>query len=226
MDRLLMSLDDIMAAKNKEFKEKAANKRAANNTKVGNMKTNMNKNNTNQRSTPYLETNPSRSIVIPIIKKVPINHYVDDRPVVKIIQPTPQPQQMIVTKTVVKKPIEQKAATTAVSVFARLGKQPVSGTRVTFDNLQKSVTISDLRELSAAIGEVKDIEFSQSVSSVGGKGKKVAVVLFARRSDALSCIEKYNGKLSICCCYLECNRNGYIIIITMSLYNFMSSFRG
>jgi len=200
MDRLSMSLDDIMAAKNKEFKEKAANKRAANNTKVGNMKTNMNKNNTNQRSTPYLETNPSRSVVIPIIKKVPINHYVDDRPIAKIIQPTPQPQQMIVTKTVpvVKKPIEQKAATTAVSVFARLGKQPVSGTRVTFDNLQKSVTVSDLRELSAAIGEVKDIEFSQSVSSVtGGKGKKVAVVLFARRSDALSCIEKYNGKLSI-----------------------------
>jgi hypothetical protein len=198
MDRLSMSLDDIMAAKNKEFKDKAASKRAANNTKVGNMKTNMNKNNTNQRSTPYLETNPSRSVVIPIIKKVPINHYVDDRPIVKIIQPTPQ--QMIVTKTVpvVKKPIEQKAATTAVSVFARLGKQPVSGTRVTFDNLQKSVTVSDLRELSAAIGEVKDIEFSQSVSSVtGGKGKKVAVVLFARRSDALSCIEKYNGKLSI-----------------------------
>lgn len=209
-----MSLDDIMAAKNKEFKEKAAQKKAANKTKVGNMKTNLNKNNTNQRSTPYLETNPSRSVVIPIIKKVPINNYVDDRPVVKIIQP--QPQQVIVTKTVVKKPIEQKAAattTTSVSVFARLGKQPVSGTRVTFDNLHKSVTISDLKDLSAVIGEVKDIEFSQSASNVGGgKGKKVAVVLFARRSDALSCIEKYNGKLSIFYWwwwwYLDCNGGG------------------
>lgn len=216
-----MSLDDIMAAKNKEFKEKAVHKKAANSSKVGNMKTNMNKNNTNQRSTPYLETNPSRSVVIPIIKKVPMNNnYVDDRPVVKIIQPTsqPQPQQMIVTKTVVKKPIEQKAtvAPTTVSVFARLGKQPVSGTRVTFDNLQKSVTASDLKDLSAAIGEVKDIEFSQSASNIGGKGRRVAVVLFARRSDALSCIEKYNGKLSIFFCCSLLNVTGVAISVSSS----------
>jgi len=196
MDRLSMSLDDIMAAKSKDFKEKKFLNKVptVTSSKVGNIKTNLNKANTNQRSTPYLETNPTRNVVIPIIKKVPISkniNFMDDRPTVKIIQPTQQQQQqqIVVTKTaVLKQPIEQKVST---SVFARLGKQPVSGTRVTFDNLNRSVTESDLRELSVAIGEVKDIEYSQ----VAGKGKKVAVVLFARRSDALSCIEKYNGKL-------------------------------
>ena len=206
MDRLSMSLDQIMAAKGKEMKEKAAAHKKVvitnNHAKIGNIKSNLNKTTSNQRSTPYLETNPSRSVVVPTIKKVVPNNtvnYAYDKPTaVKIIQPTQQYVAPIVNKsvTVARVPIVEQKTTTSSSVFARLGKQPISGTRVTFNNLQNSVTESDLRELSTAIGEVKDVEFSTTASSGGVRGKKIAVVLFARRSDALSCIEKYNGKSS------------------------------
>jgi hypothetical protein len=43
--------------------------------------------------------------------------------------------------------------------------------------------------LCRAVGEVKDIDVSF------GKGGRMnaVVVLFARRSDAVSCVEKFNG---------------------------------
>lgn len=70
------------------------------------------------------------------------------------------------------------------SVFDRVGR-PQSGTFVKFTNLGKSVATSDLQELCASIGELKDVQ-----KPSGG----VAKVLFARRSDANACVAKYNGK--------------------------------
>lgn len=75
-----------------------------------------------------------------------------------------------------------------LSVFARIGKPIVSGTSVTFANLKASVVEKDIHDLSTAIGEVKEVQFL-----VGRSGKNTATVLFARRSDALSCVTKLNG---------------------------------
>ncbi len=75
-----------------------------------------------------------------------------------------------------------------LSVFARMGKPPVSGTRVTFANLKSSVREEDLRELCSSMGEIKEVDFT-----VGRHGKNSAVVLFAKRSDALNCVSNLNG---------------------------------
>lgn len=72
------------------------------------------------------------------------------------------------------------------SVFARLGKQPASGTYVHFSNLKKSVEGRDLEELCGSVGEVKEVEKS---------GTGVAKVLFARRTDAVTCVSKFNGMI-------------------------------
>lgn len=83
---------------------------------------------------------------------------------------------------------QQVAAKPQLSVFARLGKPPVSGTRVNFSNLKSSVRENDLRELCSALGEIKEVDFM-----VGKNGKNSAIVLFARRSDALTCVSNLNG---------------------------------
>lgn len=75
-----------------------------------------------------------------------------------------------------------------LSVFARIGKPLVSGTSVTFANLKASVGEKDIQDLCSAIGEVKEVELSS-----GRTGKNTATVLFARRSDATTCVTKLNG---------------------------------
>ncbi len=76
------------------------------------------------------------------------------------------------------------AAPSSTSVFDRLGKAPaVSGTCVLFDNLKKTVDGSDLQELCSVVGELKEVE----------KGFGSAKVWFSRRSDALTCVAKFNG---------------------------------
>lgn len=75
-----------------------------------------------------------------------------------------------------------------LSVFARIGKPAVSGTRVTFANLKSSVAEKDIQDLCGAIGEIKEVELTN-----GRSGRNTAVVLFARRSDALTCVTKLNG---------------------------------
>lgn len=75
-----------------------------------------------------------------------------------------------------------------LSVFARIGKPVVSGTSVTFANLKPSVVEKDIQDLSTAIGEVKEVQLV-----VGRSGRNTATVLFARRSDALTCVTKLNG---------------------------------
>jgi hypothetical protein len=84
-----------------------------------------------------------------------------------------------------------------LSIFERVGstatpKHPPrpSGTSVTISNLNSNITISDLSELCGTVGEVKSVEIDDPVPGSGGK--KVSRVLFARRSDALSCVEKFH----------------------------------
>ena len=79
-----------------------------------------------------------------------------------------------------------------LSVFARIGKPMVSGTSVTFANLKPSVVEKDIQDLSAAIGEVKEVHLV-----VGRSGRNTATALFARRSDALTCVTKLNGAKSL-----------------------------
>ncbi len=85
----------------------------------------------------------------------------------------------------------QQAPSSSVSVFARLGKPAqASGTYVSFGNLKRTVGGSDLQELCAAVGEVKDVEKALGADS--------AKVLFARRSDAVTCVAKFNGNCFQC----------------------------
>lgn len=157
MERLSMSLDDLMAARANGSKNNKSNKGGG--AVRGRAKQQA------IRSTPY-EERPRRK----------------PDPVVRVNIPTPQSHAA---------PKQQH-----MSVFARLGKPPVSGTRVSFANLKPSVEENDVQDLCAAIGEIKDVELT-----VGRNGRNSAVVLFARRSDALSCVEKLNGALffpSIC----------------------------
>eukprot|EP00428_Durinskia_dybowskii_P060810 CAMPEP_0170364474 /NCGR_PEP_ID=MMETSP0117_2-20130122/5391_1 /TAXON_ID=400756 /ORGANISM="Durinskia baltica, Strain CSIRO CS-38" /LENGTH=296 /DNA_ID=CAMNT_0010618973 /DNA_START=60 /DNA_END=950 /DNA_ORIENTATION=+ len=80
------------------------------------------------------------------------------------------------------------AQSKGLSVFARIGKPPVSGTPVTFENLKSSVREHDIRELCSAIGEIKEVHFN-----VGSFGKNTATVLFSRRSEAITCVNNLNG---------------------------------
>jgi hypothetical protein len=60
-----------------------------------------------------------------------------------------------------------------------------------------------MEELCKTVGEIKDIVIKASWS-----GQKSAEVIFARRSDAVNCVAKFNGlsrpslSVSIACTYL------------------------
>lgn len=93
-----------------------------------------------------------------------------------------------------------------LSVFARIGKPIVSGTSVTFANLKPSVVEKDIQDLSTAIGEVKEVQ-----TTVGRSGRNTATVLFARRSDALTCVAKLNGTNN--------NNSSFLIFSSAYVYN-------
>ena len=151
MNRLNMSLDDLIAAKATDSRNNNRVERKQNNG--GAIRGTGKKQSV--RAVPYEEKSRKTQVFQPSAS-------------VQVIQPT------------VSKP--------HMSVFARLGKPPVSGTRVTFSNLKSSVEESDMRELCNAIGEIKDVEIS-----FGRGGQMSAVVLFSRRSDAITCVSKFNG---------------------------------
>jgi RNA recognition motif-containing protein len=84
-----------------------------------------------------------------------------------------------------------------VSIFERIGtqskpahSQQVSGTYVIITNLNHEITIGDISELCSTIGEVKSVDMDISSSK---HAKKSCKVLFARRSDAMTCVTKFNG---------------------------------
>lgn len=148
MERINMSLDDIMAAKRSAPKATKANK-------------------------PMPKPK--------VVKSAPSG-------VAKVRQPVRVSQNEPTVR--INKPGQQSRAAEnkSLSVFARMGKPPVSGTRVTFANLKSSVREEDLRELCSSMGEIKDADFTQ-----GRGGRNSAVVLFARRSEALNCVASLNG---------------------------------
>lgn len=102
------------------------------------------------------------------------------------------------TAPVVQKRVEQivehsQAPNQPLSIFERIGTKPkikpvVSGTSVTISNLNSNITTEDMTELCTTVGEIKEVTWEPS-----RKGKKTAKVLFARRTDAVTCIEKFNG---------------------------------
>lgn len=69
-------------------------------------------------------------------------------------------------------------------ILSRIGGSSEGGTLVTFRNLKYEVTDTDIQELAYTIGEIK-------------RGSKVdrssAEVLFAKRSDAIRAVAKFNG---------------------------------
>eukprot|EP01036_Dinobryon_divergens_P033810 gene33810-43688_t len=98
----------------------------------------------------------------------------------QIIQPT-STVATVATSSVATKSVSS-------SVFSRLGKQPSSGSKVVFSSLVSSVEPADMEELCKTVGEIKDIVIKASWS-----GQKSAEVIFARRSDAVNCVAKFNG---------------------------------
>jgi len=76
------------------------------------------------------------------------------------------------------------------SVFARLGDNPVSGTPVEFDNLDSTVTKEDIKDLCESLGEVHSVSLKVSESN---PKKFTGEAHFARRSVAITCVEKFNG---------------------------------
>jgi hypothetical protein len=82
-----------------------------------------------------------------------------------------------------------QSASNSVSVFSRLG---TSGSHVLFKHLNSTVKKEDVMELCHAVGEVRDLSF---LSGFDGLGQ--ARVLFANKSLADQCVQKYNGRMMI-----------------------------
>lgn len=85
-------------------------------------------------------------------------------------------------------------SSTGGSILSRLGGSSAgaasSGTSVTFENLAYNVTKEDMTELCATVGEVTN---TRIVYDRSGRSTGVATVVFARRSNAIAAIKKFNG---------------------------------
>ena len=69
-------------------------------------------------------------------------------------------------------------------IFDRIGTvERNKGTSITFQNLSYDISVSDIRQLCATVGEVNDVKFED---------KSTSVVWFARRSDAESAVNKFS----------------------------------
>lgn len=110
----------------------------------------------------------------------------------RLVQPTAQHFQHVNTEVP-----DVTSSGAGLSIFERIGTKKtsaagpvVSGTSVTISNLNAEISIADLSELCSTIGEVKSVDLD-IVSRPGAK--KSGRVLFARRSDAITCVTKFNG---------------------------------
>jgi THO complex subunit 4 len=65
-----------------------------------------------------------------------------------------------------------------------------SGTTITIQNLNPDIIPSDISELCVNIGEVKSVNMQYDSA---GKATGRADVTFAKRSDALSCVQRFNN---------------------------------
>jgi hypothetical protein len=80
------------------------------------------------------------------------------------------------------------------SIFERIGSKGssapvVSGTSVTISNLNVDISLNDVKELCATIGETKDVKW---VSPKGSRFKE-ARAIFAKKSDAVTCVKQLHG---------------------------------
>lgn len=103
---------------------------------------------------------------------------------------------------------QQSSSVSKVSIFERIGNgtkpgsasSHSSGTSVTISNINNDVTLADLSELCGAVGEILGATFNLTAQ----KAKKIANVIFARRSDALTFVQKFHNlpldgvPLSVC----------------------------
>lgn len=160
MERINMSLDDIMASKRSAGKNSKQDK-------------------------PKPKVIKSKSSASGAKVRQPTRASQPDRP-----RRDDRPRRESESNVRINMPGQQSrvAEKQTLSVFARMGKPPVSGTRVTFANLKPSVREEDLRELCMSMGELKEVDFT-----VGRGGRNSAIVLFARRSEALNCVSSLNG---------------------------------
>lgn len=78
------------------------------------------------------------------------------------------------------------------SIFDRLGNGSgsASGTSVTITKLNKDIGPKDISELCVTIGEVKSVNMRYDSN---GKSTGQADVTFSKRSDAVSCVERFNN---------------------------------
>ena len=76
------------------------------------------------------------------------------------------------------------------AILNRLGNNAVSGTSVMISNLNTDILPSDISELCVTIGSVKSVNFQFDAQ---GNSAGKAEVTFAKRSDAVSCVQKFNG---------------------------------
>ena len=93
-------------------------------------------------------------------------------------------------------PVSQDNHSPKLSIFERIGnvsnstKDSInSGTAVTISNINNDVTLADLSELCGAVGEILGASFELTAP----KSKKIANVRFARRSDAISFVQKFHN---------------------------------
>lgn len=167
MDRLNQSLDDIISTRNKE---KKSSRRQGGKKEGGRgggaMKSRGNRKQRNVDAAPYDAEAPIR------------------KP--HLVQPSGQreaPQ---------KQPITARLGNKG-SVMSRLGSQGAqhaSGTKVDFGNLNFDITAADIEELCLSVGEVRSVSI---VYDRSGRSTGHANAIFARRSDALAAIQKFNG---------------------------------
>ena len=120
-------------------------------------------------------------------------------------QPPPQTFKRTIKQDVNNNTTFQTTATASATntttmnkgIFDRIGTNtshiPASGTSVTISNLNQDVTLADLSELSGTVGEVLSASFLQLNSQLNKLAKKEAIIIFARRSEALTFIQKFHG---------------------------------
>ena len=89
-------------------------------------------------------------------------------------------------------PIASALSTSGSSIFDRLGTGSglASGTSVTIQKLNKDIVPSDISDLCLTIGEVKSVSMQYDNA---GQSTGRADVTFSKRSDALSCVQRFHN---------------------------------
>ena len=104
----------------------------------------------------------------------------------------PVRQQQVERREKVALPIASALSTGGSSIFDRLGTGSglASGTSVTIQKLNKDIVPSDISDLCLTIGEVKSVSMQYDNA---GQSTGRADVTFSKRSDALSCVQRFHN---------------------------------